>query len=123
MGYIYVLKLLQECVTRWGTRYKMLQRIVEQEKAVCKVLGADLKTAYLKPRWQDMEVMESIIAALLPVSDLTDILSGEQRVTASCLIPLNTHLCKEALNDYEVATHTSYTDRTLKCDMQAKIRD
>ena len=53
----------------------MLQRIVEQEKAayVCKVLGADPKTAHLKLRWQDTEVMESIISALLPVSDLTDV--------------------------------------------------
>ena len=106
-------------MTRWGTRYKMLQRIVEQEKAVCQVLGADPKTAHLKLRWQDTEVMESVISALLPVSDLTDVLSGEQCVTASCLIPLITHLCKEALSDDD--THTG--SHTLKCDIQRKIRE
>lgn len=68
-----------------------------------------------------MEVMESIIAALLPVSDLTDILSVVQHVTASCLIPLIIHLCKDD-NDKD-ATHTSHTDYTLKCDIQAKIRE
>ena len=93
----------------------MLQRIVEQEKAVCQVLGTDPKTAHLK---HDTEVMESVISALLPVSDLTDVLSGEQCVTASCLIPLITHLCKEALSDDD--THTSHT---LKCDIQRKIRE
>ena len=89
---------------------------------------ADPKTAHLKLRWQDTEVMESNISALLPMSgltqsslwtfDLTDVLSGEQYVTASCLIPLITHLCKEALNDD--AAHTS---QTLKCDIQRKIRE
>ena len=85
----------------------MLQKTVEQEKAICQVLGADPKTAHLKLRWQDTEVMESIISALLLVSDLTDVLSCEQHVTASCLIPLITYLHKEALNDG--AAHTSYT--------------
>ena len=46
------------------------------------------------------------------------LLSGEQRVTASCLIPLVIHLCKETLSDDD--THTSHT---LKCDIQRKIRE
>jgi len=54
----------------------MLQWLLEQEKPVCQVLAADPKTAHLKLRWQDTEVMESIVAALEPVADFTDILSG-----------------------------------------------
>ena len=61
--------------------------------------------------------MESIISALLPVSGLTDVLSGEQRVTASCLIPLIAHICKEALND------DAHTSHTIKCDIQREIRE
>ena len=63
----------------------MFQRLIEQERAICQVLSMDLKCAHLKPRWQDTEVMECIVTSLSPVSDLTDILSAEERVTASCL--------------------------------------
>ena len=93
----------------------MLQRLLEQEKAVCQVLSADPKTTHLKLRWQDTEVMESIVAALGPVADFTDILSAEKKVTASCLRPLLNHLCTEALVEAE-------GDTTLKKDIQNKIK-
>ena len=38
--------------------------------------------------------MECIVTALSPVSDMTNILSAEERVTASCLRPLISHLCE-----------------------------
>ena len=71
------------------------------------------KCAHLKPRWQDTEVMECIITSLSPVSDLTDILSAEERVTASCLRPLISHLC-EILSCKE-------GDADLKVDIQERI--
>ena len=89
--------------------------MLEQEKAVCQVLSSDPKTAHLKLRWQDTEVMESIVAALGPVADFTDILSAEKKVTASCLRPLLNHLCTEALVEAE-------GDTTLKKDIQNKIK-
>ena len=108
--------LVTECTTRWGTRYKMLERILEQERALVQILGADPKTTHLKPRWQDTEVMESVVSALKPISDLTDILSGEERVTASCLKPLLNHLHNEALAEKE-------GDTTLKSDIQQRIKE
>ena len=72
----------------------MFQRLIEQERAICQVLSMDPKCAHLKPWWQDTEVMECIVTSLSPVSDLTDILSAEERVTASCLRPLISHLCE-----------------------------
>ena len=95
----------------------VLQRIVEQEKAVCQVLSADPKTVHLKLKLQETEIMESIISVLLLVLDLTDVLSGEQHVTASCLISLITHLCK-ALN-----ADAAHTSQSLKCDIKRKIRE
>ena len=52
--------LVTEYTTRWGTHYKMLDRILEQGRALVQILGADTKTAHLKPSWQDTEVIESI---------------------------------------------------------------
>ena len=79
----------------------MLQRLLEQEKAVCQVLGADPKTSHLKLRWQDTEVTESIVGALKPVADFTDALAAEKQVTASCLRPMMDHLNTEALVENE----------------------
>ena len=108
--------LVTECTTRWGTCYKMLERILEQERALVQILGADPKTTHLKPRWLGTEVMESVVSALKPISDLTDILSGEERVTASCLKPLLNHLLNEALAEKE-------GDTTLKSDIQQRIKE
>ena len=108
--------LITECTTRWGTRYKMLHRILKQERAIAQVLNNDPRTTHLKPRWQDTEVMESIVSALKPISDFTDILSAEERVTASCLKPLLNHLHNEALVQNK-------GDTTLKCDIQDRIKE
>ena len=105
--------LVRECTTHWGTRYKMLDQILEQERALLQILGADPKTTHLKPHWQDTEVMESVVK---PISDLTDILSGEKRVTASCLNPLLNHLHNEVLTEKE-------GDTTLKSDIQQRIEE
>ena len=59
--------LVTECTTRWGTCYIMLERILEQERALLQILGAAPKTTHLKPcwqLWQDTEVMESVVSAL-----------------------------------------------------------
>ena len=90
-----------------------MQRLIEQERAICQVLSMDPKSIHLKPRWQDTEVMECIVTALSPVSDLSDVLSGEERVTASCLRPLIIHLC-DVLTCHE-------GDVDLKVDIQERI--
>ena len=91
----------------------MLERLIEQGRAIVQVLSTDPKTVHLKPRWQDTEVMECVVAALSPVSDLTDVLSGEDKVTASCLRPLISHLYEE------LACKEGEAD--LKVDIQEKI--
>ena len=83
--------LVTKCTSCWGTHYKMLHQILEQERALAQVLNDNPKTTHLKPWWQDTEVMESIVSALKPVSDFTDILSAEEHVIASCLKPLLNH--------------------------------
>ena len=67
---------------------KMVDRILEQEVAIRSVLSADRKTSHLVPTWQDIDVLQSIHKALNPVSNLTDILSGEKYVTVSAIFLL-----------------------------------
>ena len=60
------LTLVTDCATRWGSRQKMVSRLLEQESSIRQVLSADRKATHLIPTWQDLEVLESIQAALSP---------------------------------------------------------
>ncbi|XP_016340495.1 zinc finger BED domain-containing protein 1-like [Sinocyclocheilus anshuiensis] len=91
-------KLITESPTRWGSRHAMIARVLEQEKAIAKVLSADKKTRHLAPSWQDIDVLESVCKALNPLADFTDALSGEEYVSVSYLKPLevfphSNHIC------------------------------
>ena len=80
--------LVTDCPTRWGSLIKMIDRILEQEACIRQVLVVDLKNAHLIPTWQDLEVLESMKAALGQLDDFTDMLSGEQKVTVSSIKPV-----------------------------------
>lgn len=59
----------------------MIERVLEQEGALAKVLSSDKKTRHLVPTWQDLEVLQAVQKVLKPLQDLTDALSGEEYVT------------------------------------------
>lgn len=46
--------------TRWGLRQAMIERVLEQQKAIAQVLSNDRKVRHLTPSWQDMDVLQSI---------------------------------------------------------------
>ncbi|XP_057182627.1 zinc finger BED domain-containing protein 4-like isoform X1 [Triplophysa rosa] len=75
--------LITECPTRWGSRQRMIQRVLEQQPAISDVLSADRKSRHLVPSWQDLDVLESINQALQPLQEFTDALSGESYVSVS----------------------------------------
>lgn len=55
----------------------MIERILEQEKAITQVLAADRSTRHLVPTWQDIDVLDSVSKSLGPLLDFTDALSSE----------------------------------------------
>ncbi|XP_049337568.1 E3 SUMO-protein ligase ZBED1-like [Astyanax mexicanus] len=87
-------KLVTESPTRWGSRQKMVGRLIEQEKAIVKVLSTDKKTRHLVPTWQDVDILESVHKALSPLVSFTDALSGETYVSVSYVKPV-LHLLNE----------------------------
>ena len=60
----------------------------EQKEAICLVLSADCSTSNIVPTWQDLDVLQAIDKAISPLSSLMDILSGEQYVTVSAVLPM-----------------------------------
>ena len=88
--------LITESLTRWGSRQLMVERVLEQEKAIAQVLGADKKSRHLVPTWQDIDVLESMNKAVSPLKEFTDALSGEAYVSFSYLKPV-LHLLNNSL--------------------------
>ena len=88
--------LITESLTRWGSRQLMVERVLEQEKAIEQVLGADKKSRHLVPTWQDIDVLESMNKAVSPLKEFTDALSGEAYVSVSYLKPV-IHLLNNSL--------------------------
>jgi hypothetical protein len=74
--------------TRWGSLQQMIERVIEQEKALSQVLRADKKTRHLVLTWQDLDVLVSMNKALSPLMEFTDALSGELYTSVSYLKPV-----------------------------------
>ena len=52
----------------------------------------------MSPHWQDLDVLDSVLAVLHPLHQMTDLLSGERYVTVSVVKPLLNHICTEILD-------------------------
>ena len=100
--------LVIDCVMRWGSTQKMVERIVEQKQAIHQVLSQDRKSSHLLPKWQDIEVLEALNAVLDPLATFTDTLSGETQVTVSCIKPilyiLQSDVCAEQSSDTQLTS-------------------
>lgn len=101
-------QLITETPTRWGSMQAMVERVIEQEKALSQVLRADKKTRHLVPTWQDMDVLESMNKALSSLKEFTDALSGELYPSVSYLKPVlhlfNNQILKHQDGDTELTT-------------------
>ena len=106
--------LVSDCVTRWGSKEKMVGRILEQEKAIRQVVGTDRKTCHLVLTWQDIDVLQSVHSAVKDLADFTDMLSGEDRVTLSSLRAVLHILKNKVLVESPV-------DTTLTKDIKRRI--
>ncbi|KAL7842215.1 hypothetical protein SRHO_G00239040 [Serrasalmus rhombeus] len=106
-------KLITESPTRWGSRQRMTERFLEQEKAIRHVLAEDKKHRHLVQTWQDVEVLEAVSKALGPLLEFTDALSGEKLVTVSYLKPVlalfNTEVLKIKSDDTDLTKKIKQT--------------
>lgn len=99
--------LKTECPTRWGSRQAMIDRILEQQKAIAQVLSNDRKLRHLCLSWQDIDVLEAVNKSLTPLVEFTDALSGETYVSVSLVKPtlhlFNNTILKDQEDDTQLA--------------------
>lgn len=95
----------------------MIDRVLEQLPAIRRVLIDDRKHGHLNPTWQDVSVLESINAALKPVADFTDVLSGENYVTVSSVKPVLDLLKEDVLSPDPKDTILTANIKKKMCDV------
>jgi hypothetical protein len=95
--------------------HNMIARILEQERAIRRVLSEDRKVSHLVLKWQDIDVLKSLHKALEPMADFTDALSGDSYVTVSSIKP--------TLRFIENASTAEPDDTRLTADVKAKIQE
>ncbi|XP_059922903.1 E3 SUMO-protein ligase ZBED1-like [Gadus macrocephalus] len=120
--------LKTECPTRWGSRQAMIERVLEQQKAIAQVLSNDRKLRHLTLSWQDVDVLEAVNKSLSPLVEFTDALSGERYVSVSFVKPtlhlFNNSILKDQEDDTPLAKtikhniltylNDKYSDRTTQ---------
>ena len=80
-------KLLQDVETRWNSTYDMIQRVMEQQAAICAAL-LEQKRMDLLPKDNELKLLEDIIDVLKPFKDVTEQMSGQSYVTVSTVHPI-----------------------------------
>ena len=90
-------KLISDVVTRWGSTYQMIARILEQQQAICAVPAEDRKNWHQMPSDHEFSVLEAVDSVLRPLHVFTDALSGEKYITISAIRPLLKHIVEDVL--------------------------
>ena len=102
----------------------MIERILEQEKAIGVVLGSDRKVSNLVLSWQDLDVLTAINAALSPLAEFTDVMSGETYVTGSAISPIIDLLTNSFLNENtDDKPLTNELRQAILLDLQTRNND
>ena len=117
-------KLKTDVVTRWGSSYEMVERLMEQMEALRVVLASDRKSSHLIPSWQDCDVLDSITGALKPLKEMTDVLAGEKGVTVSAVKPIVQHITTDILAEKpEDSTLTKEMKERMKVNLELRYSD
>ena len=103
-----------------GSTYKIVDRILKQEKAIQQVLSKDRKASHLVLTWQDVDVLlTSLHKALEPFADFTDALSGNLYVAISSIKPTLSFI-KDAMTatDDDTSLTTDLKANNIRADFE-----
>ena len=88
------------------------------------ILASDRRTAHLVPTWQDMDVLESVVAVLSPLCEFTDLLAGKKKVTVSAILPLLRHIQGTILADKRGGSNlTKEIKARVKSDLESRYSE
>ena len=98
-----------------------MERILEQQRAICSVLADDRKYWHKMLTDQETACLETIVSILKPIFNFTDALSGEKHVTISAVQPLLSHITNSLLASNEQDNIlTTQMKNTIVSDLTAR---
>ena len=116
--------LIHDVVTRWRSTYKILERFLSQQQAVCTTLAAERGVWHLMPKDADIVVMEQLCQLLQPLSTFTDALGSETRVTISAIKPVLDHITGDILEEnYEDPALTKQMKQVMREDLNKRYTE
>lgn len=109
-------RLVQECITRWNTKYEMMERYLELQNDVSIVLfkrtdGPDILNV------AERGELREIVRLLKPLKEVTQDISGQKYITLSLVLPL-THCMKSYIQGVQTTTDVG---RALKKQLLQSI--
>ena len=115
-------KLIQDCVTRWGSTLAMLERLMEQQAAIAAVL-MDEKVRRLMPEGEEWTIIEQLVEILTPFQQATEAMGAVKYSTLSMVKPLLYKLSQITLNvnDSDTAT-VKQVKTTIKNDLDGRYQ-
>ena len=113
--------LVQQCETRWSSAFAMLERVVEQQQALCAVLldSQDRVIRSLLPDGAEWTVIEELLSILKPFAIATTVLSGSSYATISIVSPLIYKFCS-SLDGKEGDSENS---KQIKVAIQSDLKE
>ena len=113
--------LVQQCETRWSSAFAMLERVVEQQQALCAVLldSQDRVIRSLLPDGAEWTVIEELLSVLKPFAIATAVLSGSSYATISIVCPLIYKFCS-SLDEKEGDSENS---KQIKAAIQSDLKE
>ena len=118
-------ELVQECKTSWGSTYMMLQRVQEQQPALCAILmeSTDRANRFLLPDNPKWTLIEELIIILKPFHEATTMMSGSKYPTSSLLAPLLYKLLDVTLKvGNDDSNHMRLIKQVIATDLQTRYR-
>ncbi|XP_065911269.1 E3 SUMO-protein ligase ZBED1-like [Dysidea avara] len=103
--------LLQDVETRWNSTLDMIERVLEQQSAICATL-IDQKRLDLMPQDSEFKILEGVATIIKPFRRITSQVSGEEYVTVSAVKPL-LHYLINTLKEDQSSSDTSTKTTTL----------
>ena len=112
-------KLIQDCVTRWGSTLAMLERLMEQQAAIAAVL-MEGKVRHLMPEGEEWSVIELLVEVLRPFQQATE---AVKYPTLSTVKPLLYKLLERTLKIEDSDSATAKKVKTaIKKDLEERYQ-
>ena len=109
-------KILNDCVTRWGSTFAMLKRFIEQQQAICAVFLENRDSRQFMPSDAELSAVEELVSVLDVLNSATEIVSGEKYPTLGIVVPLLHKLLSHTLAETE-------SDKRLAKKIKRAIRE